>query len=356
MVKEFIKKHERLISVSALATGFLWDTITLTRIDYLFEVIVLGTHSSLIILWILLINIIDGGKLNFQPFKFLRPIMPILMQVSFGALFSGLTVFYIKSASFSTTLLFVIILAALLIGNEFFRGRYQQFIFQFVVLYVALSSFFALYFPVLFSAINVFVFIAAQIAALLIIYLLVVFLKLFCGERVRASRNGLRITLGSVFALMLIFYFSNVIPPVPLALKDKGAYYAVERVGNTFVGVQEKKSFVQKIIPDNTLYIQEGDSVTVFSSIFAPTDLETSIAHRWEKYNPITGNWVPQGTISFPISGGRNEGYRGYTFKSALSEGRWRVSVITKRNQVLGRIGFSISLEGRDIETEPKEL
>ena len=131
MIKEFIRKHERLISAGALATGFLWDTITLTRIDYIFEVIVLGTHSSLIILWILLINIIDGGKLKFQPFTFLRPIMPILMQVSFGALFSGLAVFYIKSASFSTTLLFVLILIALLIGNEFFRIVYIKIIEHF---------------------------------------------------------------------------------------------------------------------------------------------------------------------------------------------------------------------------------
>lgn len=356
MVKEFIKKHERLISAGALATGFLWDTITLTRIDYLFEVIVLGTHSSLIILWILLMNLVDGGKLNFQPFKFLRPIMPILMQVSFGALFSGLTVFYIKSASFSTTLLFVLILIGLLVGNEFFRGKYQQFIFQFVVLYVALGSFFALYFPVLFGAINVFIFIAAQIAALFIIYLLVVFLKIFCKEKVTASRNGLRLTLGSVFTILLIFYFSNVIPPVPLALKDTGAYYSVTRAGDGYVAIQEKKTFFERIFESNTLYVSPGESVSVFSSVFAPTDLNTEIAHRWEKYNPVTGNWVPQGTISFPISGGRDEGYRGYTFKSALTDGRWRVSVITKRGQVLGRIGFGISTENVDIETERKEL
>tara|TARA_B100000745_G_scaffold242943_1_gene165234 strand:- start:4810 stop:5883 length:1074 start_codon:yes stop_codon:yes gene_type:complete len=356
MIKEFIKKHQQKISAGALLVGFFWDALTLTRIDYFFEVLVLGTHTSLIVLWILLINIIEGKDLKGWFFGNIRTVAPILMQVSFGALFSALTIFYIKSASFTTTLVFVLILLGLLIGNEFFRKKYQKFAFQFSVLFVALASFFALYIPVLVSAVGAWVFILANVVAAFVIFLLVEFLKLFVPERVNCSRNGLRISIGSIVILLQLLYFSNIIPPVPLALKDKGIYHDVYKSEQTFVGVEEKENFFEKILPGTTIHFEEGESLAMYSAVFAPTGLSTNIAHSWEYFDAESNAWIPQGRISFPISGGRDSGFRGYTQKSNIFEGKWRVQVVTKRDQVLGRVVFTLKKAEKSLNFIEKEL
>lgn len=356
MIKEFIKKHERLISAGALLIGFSWDTFTISRIDYLFEILVLGVHTSLIIIWILSINIIEGKKLKGWFFGNLRNVAPILMQVSFGALFSALTVFYIKSASITTTLVFVLILIGLLIGNEFFRNKYQKFIFQFSVLFVALASFFALYIPVLVGAVGAWVFVLSSVVAMAAIFILVEFLKLFVPERVNQSRNGLRISIGSIVVMLQLLYFSNIIPPVPLALKDKGVYHDVYRTGQVYRGTEEKEGLLEQILPGTTVHYAEGESIAVYSAVFAPTGIATEIAHSWEYYDVETNTWLPQGKIRFPISGGRGDGFRGFSEKSNLFEGRWRVQVVTKRDQVLGRVVFNVEKKTKEIELITKDL
>ncbi|XKT75079.1 MAG: DUF2914 domain-containing protein [Patescibacteria group bacterium UBA2103] len=356
MIKEFIKKHERKISAGALLVGFLWDAITLTRIDYFFEVLVLGTHTSLIVLWILLINFAEGKKLTGWFFGTIRSIAPIFMQVSFGALFSALTIFYIKSASLTATIVFVLILLGLLIGNEFFRKRYQRFAFQFSILFIVLTSFFALYLPVLVGTVGAWVFILANVVSAAVIFILVEFLKFFVPERVNCSRNGLRISIGSISIILMLLYFSNIIPPVPLALKEKGIYHDIYRSGDTYVVQKEKESLLDVVIPGKTIHYTDGESIVAYSSVFAPTGLETNIAHAWQYWDPENHVWIPQGRISFPISGGRDGGFRGYTEKSNLFNGRWRIEVVTKRDQVLGRMEFTLERVDDPVEQIEERL
>lgn len=356
MIKEFIKKHERKLSAFALFVGFSWDAFTLTRIDYFFEVLVLGTHASLIVLWILLSNIIEGKKLTGWFFGTIVSITPLLMQVSFGALFSALTIFYIKSASLTTTLVFVGILAGLLIGNEFFKNKYQKFVFQFSILFVALTAFFALYIPVLVGAVGAWVFILANVVAALTIFILVGLLKFLVPNRVGDSEKNLRISVISIFVLFQILYFSNIIPPVPLALKDKGVYLDVYRSGDSYFGLSEKKTFFENIFSGNTVHFREGDSISVYSSVFAPSGISTDITHAWEYFDTRTNTWVSLGKIPFSISGGRGDGFRGYTEKTSVFEGKWRVFVLTKRNQVLGRIYFTLEKTEETLELIDKKL
>jgi hypothetical protein len=46
--------------------------------------------------------------------------------------------------------------------------------------------------------------------------------------------------------------------------------------------------------------------------------------------------------ISFEITGGRDGGFRGYTYKSNVPDGEWNVEVITEEGLVLGVIDFKI--------------
>jgi len=85
-----------------------------------------------------------------------------------------------------------------------------------------------------------------------------------------------------------------------------------------------------------------NDKVFVFSSIFAPTDLKKSIFHRWNWYNTATESWEVIEDIGYDITGGRSGGYRGYTYKSNVKEGEWKVEVLTEEELVLGVIDFEI--------------
>jgi hypothetical protein len=83
-----------------------------------------------------------------------------------------------------------------------------------------------------------------------------------------------------------------------------------------------------------------GDPVYVYTAIFAPNDLSTTIEYQWQQNE--SGKWVTTDTLSFPILGGREDGYEGYTVKSNVMPGYWRVNVITQYGQLIGRVAFSV--------------
>ncbi|MDP7238728.1 MAG: DUF2914 domain-containing protein, partial [Candidatus Latescibacteria bacterium] len=52
--------------------------------------------------------------------------------------------------------------------------------------------------------------------------------------------------------------------------------------------------------------------------------------------------------IAYPMVGGRDGGWRGYSMKRQLKIGYWRINVITGDNLVLGRIQLTL------VKTEAK--
>jgi hypothetical protein len=93
---------------------------------------------------------------------------------------------------------------------------------------------------------------------------------------------------------------------------------------------------------DNSFKYAEGDTVNCFVSIFAPTLLKKKIYHIWQWSNPKTGVWLLTDKLDYEITGGRDGGYRGYTYKRNVSPGKWRVNVVTEEELIIGRINFEI--------------
>jgi len=102
-------------------------------------------------------------------------------------------------------------------------------------------------------------------------------------------------------------------------------------------------------------YTARKISQYIFSAVFAPTALNTKIMHKWQYYDKYEGVWVTVSEIPFSIVGGRDGGYRGYSFKKNLFPGRWRVDVITEREQLLGRIYFKV-IDVKDAPTLKVEI
>ena len=87
--------------------------------------------------------------------------------------------------------------------------------------------------------------------------------------------------------------------------------------------------------------------------MFAPIQLKTNVVHRWRRYDETAGTWRTESTVRFPIVGGREGGYRGYSTKSQPANGRWRVDIETPDGLLIGRVAFSVargSADGRTLQ------
>ncbi|MFM2357617.1 MAG: hypothetical protein RJA61_354 [Candidatus Parcubacteria bacterium] len=94
----------------------------------------------------------------------------------------------------------------------------------------------------------------------------------------------------------------------------------------------------------------------VFSAVFAPTRLNTNIVHKWQYFDYTINRWATASTIEFPIVGGEDGGYRGYSTKSSLTEGDWRVNIETRQGQVIGRVKFRVIYSENKPVIETKTL
>ncbi|WP_338038999.1 DUF2914 domain-containing protein [Maribacter litopenaei] len=158
----------------------------------------------------------------------------------------------------------------------------------------------------------------------------------------------------SIYTIINLFYYFRLIPPVPLAPDEGIVAHYVEKNGDEYtVSYEKNDSFIFWRDYRIKFVFKPDENVYIYSSIFAPTDLQKSIIHRWKWYNEETSEWEIVEDITYEITGGRDGGFRGYTYKNNIWAGKWKVEVITTEELVLGVIDFEITL---DDTLEPKRL
>src|SRR3712207_1946369 len=91
--KRFLERYERHISSAALIGGFIIDSITLKRIDFLFENLVLISYLTIAGISIAFLNFYEGGAVRGRFFEWMHRLLPIVIQFAFGGLFSGFLIF-----------------------------------------------------------------------------------------------------------------------------------------------------------------------------------------------------------------------------------------------------------------------
>jgi hypothetical protein len=341
-IKQFLEKNERPISSFALLFGFVFDSLTLRRVDLLIENLIFLGYLLLVSLCIFLLNLAETGKFNGRFAARIHPWLSITIQFALGNLFSGFTVFYFRSSSIGASWPFLLFLVGLMIANERLKKQYERLIFQTGTLFIALFSYSIFIVPVVLGRLSEWIFILSGIVSLILITLFILLIKRFSPERVKQSRVGLATTVLGIYAVITMFYFTNILPPIPLALKEVGVYQNLTRAGAAYVLTGEQLTWFEEFFNRQTVHIKPGQKLFVYSAVFSPTKLSTEIVHDWQYYNETTGKWTSMSEIRFPISGGRDGGYRGYSLKSALQEGKWRVNVENSRGQVIGRTSFKV--------------
>ncbi|MEM6517497.1 MAG: DUF2914 domain-containing protein [Bacteroidota bacterium] len=126
-------------------------------------------------------------------------------------------------------------------------------------------------------------------------------------------------------------------------MKTGLAAHDIQKENDKYLVSYETKDWFKFWRNHNYIYTRQSEGpVYVFTSIFAPTELNIEVFHRWKYYDNTSDKWITQDDIGFEITGGRNGGYRGYTYKNNIWNGKWKVEVITSEELTLGVVNFKI--------------
>jgi len=341
--KHFYDAHERETGIAFMIFGFVVDNLTLKRSDLLFDNLVIVWYLLVALICITVINMNGSGRIRQPSLQKISYWTPVPMQIAFGGLFSAFTVLYSRSAAIFASWPFITILFLLMVGNEFAKSRYAKFTFQLTVFYTALLSYSILLMPVITKRMGDFIFIISGIASLLIIILVILLLKKLALDRILKSQRPIVVSIALVFATFNILYFTNIIPPVPLSLRAIGAYHDLQSKNYAYDAFVEPPAWYQFYNETSqTFHRYNNERIYIFSSVFAPTNLANQVYHRWLKYNETSKKWVEQNLFSYPMVGGRDGGFRGFSYKQNIEPGLWRVDVVTKRKQLIGRFTFTV--------------
>lgn len=344
-MKELYAKLERFLMPLMLVTGLAVDFITFQTIRIETALTLLSVYFIAAGLAIVYVHLHDAkGSVDRHPVsRFARLIAELIVQFAFGALLSASLVFYWFSGAASVSWPLIIVLAFLMVSNDVFRHYYTSPAVQISVYYFVAFSLLSLILPVAFNSISAWFFLYAGILSLVFILFYLAGISRVVPT-IREQRLRIFTPIFIIFVFMNALYAFNLIPPIPLSVRESGVYHDVRRVNGNYLVKAESYSWWQSVWPIRTVHLAAGEKVYVFASIFAPAELNTTITHDWQYFDPTLNEWVSKDQISYPISGGRTGGYRGYTLKSSLTPGRWRVDVKTPRGQVLGRVRFTVDL------------
>lgn len=340
-------------------SGVTYDTLTLTRIDRLLD-------NLILLLYLVLLGalIVLTGRLGIEPppdreqltslspftrwALASRPYYPMASQFLLGGLFSAYAIFYSQSATFTGTAVFFALLIMLLMANEFLRDRLSN-LRLLVGLYGVVSfAFFTFFLPVMTGYMNVVVFLIG--AGVSVAVSLWVVQLIYRNNPERSRQEATRVTVPTVafIALLVGFYFMNWIPPVPLSLKFGGMYHEIKRTGDQFELSFERQWYQVWKRSDATY--PTNTPIYCFTAVFAPVDLNTTIYHHWYFRPNSERPFMHADRIPIKISGGREGGYRAYSFKQRLDPGDWRVDVESHDGRIIGRVSVMVVEPG---ETQP---
>ncbi len=370
----WIRRLKRAFPATAFFGGFLWDAVTLgSRITSLDLFLLLGylLGAALLLLWLARKRPspaaplpagspapeAPGGAIGAagapgKPAGWMRTLAEegpeLVLQFFFGGLFSALVIFYFLSSSYLPGLFLVLGLAALLTANEFLEGHYRRFTLSWTLFATCAILFLNFALPHLFRSVNPFWFFASTALGFGAVVLL---------KRASPGAAGSLKPAAAVAAVLTGLYLVNAIPPVPLVKKQLRICRDLERKDGVYSARIEKPPlWAPWRRTDRRVHIRPGEKLFCYTSVFLPSGISTTLYHVWQRRDPKTGKWVTWSRIGFPVRGGRQDGYRGFTFKRNLADGRWQVRVETEGGRVLGLNRFTVETPPEGFEPEFQDL
>lgn len=257
------------------------------------------------------------------------------LQFFFGGMFSALVVCYFKSSGSIASFILVILLAILLVGNEFLKKHYESFGLNLALFCLLGTMFMNFTIPHVVHSIGFGWFFLSTLLSFGI-----------CTAIWKISRRsrGVLIAPALISILLVVAYLMNWVPPVPLVLKQHMACQNFDKA--TYTCDMDEPTFLQKIgLGTPTVHKQEGNEVYFLASVYAPAKLKAEIEYRWYYEDPTTEKFKLTDKISsgrMVINGGRETGFRSFSRKKNAPPGKYRVEIAYKNGAVIGAGAFEV--------------
>lgn len=338
-VLSWMGRYERHLSALAMVAGFIADNLLFGRVDLLQTQLVFLAYTLACFIAIPLLHFIESRP---APAPRWRIIFPLTTQFALGGFWSGFVIFYGRSAVVGASWPFLLFLVLVFLGSEYFHRYHDRLVFTSILFFFALYSYAIFAVPVFTGVIDTPTFLLSGIFAVLIFALFTITLRLVAGNRFRGDVSRIRFGAFIVVVVMNLFYFTNILPPLPLSAVSSGIYHSISRIPGNYVGVTEAEPWQVKYLGFTpTLHVISGEELYAYSSVFAPAKLTATISHEWQWYDPVEKKWITKARVTYPIVGGRDGGYKGYSQVTITNFGSWRVNVKTNQGLLIDSIPFT---------------
>lgn len=345
-LRDYLGQNERQVAVVFFSVGFVFDILTAGRIDSWLTIAQQLVYLAAIFGVLLHMFAAQGAALP-DPAGLPRlarwyyEYRGAAIHFALGALMNLYAIFYFKSSSLLVSFGFLAFLLALLVANESRRFKALGLHVKFALLALCLLSFAAIVVPTLAGQIGPWVFVGAMLAGTLPTAAVLWWIRRRRPALLEAARRQILLPALVMLVLFLAAYLLRVVPPVPLSVPFIGVYHSVERTAEGYRLAHERPWWRFWEHGDQQFRAQPGDRVYVFFRIFSPARFADRVQVRWF-WEPGGRGWLLQDSIPIDIVGGREQGFRGYGFKSNYQPGRWKVQVETTDGREIGRVYFTL--------------
>lgn len=346
----YYNQHEVAISIGVFVFGFLFDLLTLGRIDDLLNLIQQAIY--LIILGSLLICEIKvkmGTLVLSERMQKWWEYHSLVVHFLFGSLLSVYVIFYYTSASAFTSFFFILLLAGLMCANEFPKIQKIGLPVRVILFSICTLSYFAFFYPILMGHVGAIPFWLGFLSSATVLG--IAFKLNFSEENSEVLKKNVLYPAIGIHLFFILGYYFSLIPPVPVAVKRIGIYYEVIKQDGDYIGKHQRPFWKFWAKGSQDFQARPGDKVSVLLSIFSPAHFADQVYLKW--FLDTKDGWSLQDTIPLSITGGRDDGFRGFATKQFFTAGDWRVVVETSDGREVGRISLEIT---PDNSTEPREF
>ncbi len=346
----WVRRYERHLSALAMVAGFIADNLLFKRVDIFQTQLLLAGYSLACFVSIPWLHHLESRPVPPRS----RVILRFVTQFALGGFWSAFVIFYARAAVWSASWPFLLLLFLVFVGSEYFHKYHARLVFTSILFFLALYSAAIFSLPIYTHTIGTMTFIGSGLVAVGVFTLFTMLLRRLARERFRADVWRIRAGALGVLAVMNLFYFTSILPPLPVTAPAAGIYHSVERVPGAYIGTAEAEPWTVRWLGFTpTEHLMRGSSLSAFSAVFAPAALHAAITHRWEWYDGSGRGWVTEAVITYPITGGRASGYLGYSTMPINEAGSWRVDVETADGRLIARIPFTAAFVPSASSTPP---
>ncbi len=332
----------RFLPLAAFLGGVVWDALTLgVRVKAL-DFWRLGALLLIAALCVLVLARREnraaaappaGGAWQARLRRLLWDSPYLALQFCLGGLFSALFILYSKSSGHFSAWLVALILAVLLVGNEFWGRRYGGR-FSLIWGMFAFSAILLMNFALPFAAGS--------------LHPLAFHLSTALGVGlahglwlVSPGRPGRIYPAWFAGAALAGASWLGMIAPVPLVKRDLAVGQQFERHGGDYLlRVETVPAWQFWRDWAAVAHVPEGERLYGVSAVFAPRGVQAALEHRWERREE--SGWRLVGSSRFLATGGREQGFRGYSYVQSPAPGEWRLIVATQDGRTITTADFRV--------------